>query len=133
MPGTQTKKRIVNIALLCCGEFTGKLLKENGDYLAFHTRWLRRSLPRGSKTRPKVEAYKVYQEDHPLPEDDEIDDYDAILVSGSRMYSLGYWGSCSNISFLAEDAWADEPAWIPRLVNFLKKVGTKFPEVRIVG
>ncbi|KAF5346540.1 hypothetical protein D9756_010095 [Leucocoprinus leucothites] len=110
----KAKNRKVRIALLCCGEFTGKLLKDNGDYLAFHTRWLRKSLPKNSKVKPKVDAYKVYTEDHPLPTDEEIDDYDAILVSGSP-----------------SDAWADEPAWIPRLVDFIRKVGTNYPEVRI--
>ena len=65
---TQYKKRIINIALLCCSGFTSKLLKENGDHPAFHARFL----PKWPDTRPKIESHEVYQEDHHLPEDDGV-------------------------------------------------------------
>jgi len=65
---TQYKKRIINIALLCCSGFTSKLLEENGDHPAFHARFL----PKWPDTRPKIESHEVYQEDHHLPEDDGV-------------------------------------------------------------
>ncbi|KXN85637.1 Putative glutamine amidotransferase-like protein C13C5.04 [Leucoagaricus sp. SymC.cos] len=107
------KKRKIRVALMACGEFTGKLLRENGDYLEVYSRWLKKSLSRNSKIKPEVECYKVYADD-PLPIDDEIDDCDVVLVSGSP-----------------SDAWADGPPWIPRLVNFIRHVGTNFLQVRI--
>ncbi|KAF5354163.1 hypothetical protein D9756_007142 [Leucocoprinus leucothites] len=109
------KNRKVRIALLCCGEFTGQVYKDNGDYLEVYTHWLKKSLPHKSKVKPKVDAYKVYQDNDSLPDDDDIDDYDGILVSGS-----------------SADAWSDVP-WVLKLVDFIRRVGTNFPEVRIYG
>ncbi|KAF5347743.1 hypothetical protein D9756_010267 [Leucocoprinus leucothites] len=109
------KNRKVRIALLCCGEFTGQVYKDNGDYLEVYTRWLKKSLPPQSKVKPKVVPYKVYGDENPLPDDDDIDDFDGILVSGSPA-----------------DAWSDEP-WVLNLVAFIQKVGANFPEIRIYG
>ncbi|XP_006455579.1 hypothetical protein AGABI2DRAFT_227001, partial [Agaricus bisporus var. bisporus H97] len=60
-----------------------------------------------------MEAYDVIKDDY--PEDDIIDDYDVVMITGSP-----------------SDAFADDE-WIVRLVKFVTKVGTEHPGVRLVG
>lgn len=86
--GTKT----VRVALLICGYWTHNLLEYNGDYLRTYARWLNASLPPNSGYKLVMEAYDVIKDDY--PEDDIIDDYDVVMITGSR--------KCSPVKFPAE-------------------------------
>ncbi|EKM76553.1 hypothetical protein AGABI1DRAFT_122500 [Agaricus bisporus var. burnettii JB137-S8] len=105
--------KAVRVALLICGYWTHNLLEYNGDYLRTYARWLNASLPPNSGYKLVMEAYDVIKDDY--PEDDIIDDYDVVMITGSP-----------------SDAFADDE-WIVRLVKFVTKVGTEHPGVRLVG
>lgn len=84
MPSLTPPLRTIRVALLVCGKFTGKVLFEHGDYLAVYRRWLKNSLPRQSGITFVMDGYDVFKEKYPGK--DCIPKYDAIMLTGSRMY-----------------------------------------------
>lgn len=75
--------RIVRICLMVCGHFTKKLKDENGDYREMYYKWLIASLPKHSNVKLELDAFEAKDEEY--PKRNKIDEYDAVLVSGSRM------------------------------------------------
>jgi hypothetical protein len=74
--------RTVRCALFVCGYWTKKLLEYNGDYLHMYRRWLNASLPRDSGYRLIMDSYDAQSGEQ--PEEGLIDNYDIVLISGSR-------------------------------------------------
>lgn len=77
---------VVRVALFVCDYWTKKLLEHNGDYLHMYRRWLNASLPKHSGYRLIMDAYDAQKMEQ--PQEELIDEYDAILISGSC--TLGY-------------------------------------------
>lgn len=84
------------LALLVCGKTSGKTYAENGDYIDIFQRFLHASLDslqpqKASKEnqnpRPRwqfsLDPYDVFQNQE-YPDDAKIDDYDGIIITGSR-------------------------------------------------
>jgi hypothetical protein len=74
--------RVVRAALFVCGHWTEKLKELNGNYLNLYKRWLNASLPRNSGYRLAMDAYNSQKDEY--PEEGLIDEYDVIILSGSR-------------------------------------------------
>jgi hypothetical protein len=75
---------VVRAALFVNGYWTKKLKELNGDYLNMYRRWLNASLPRHSGYRLIMDAYDSQNGEY--PEEGLIDEYDVILLSGSRKF-----------------------------------------------
>jgi hypothetical protein len=73
---------VVRAGLFVCGNWTKKLKDLNGDYLNLYKRWLNASLPKNSGYRLVMDGYDARKEEY--PEEGLIDEYDVIIVSGSR-------------------------------------------------
>lgn len=70
-----------SLALLICGSLTGKLYAEHGDYSVVFTRFFQSSLPSGSNADFILDPYYVQKMEY--PSDDQVDTYDAIVLTGS--------------------------------------------------
>jgi len=71
--------RTYQICLMVNGHFTDN---KNDMYDAFYN-WLQASLPKGSNVKFQLDPYEAQEKKYPLRA--EIDKYDVVLLSGSRM------------------------------------------------
>lgn len=83
-----------------------------GDYSEVYTTWLRRSLPPG--TDLVVHSFDVVHK-MKYPCEDEIDSYDAVMITGS-----------------ASSAYEDVP-WINQLVEYTAWIGSEKPQIKLIG
>jgi len=71
--------RTYQICLMVNGHFTDN---KNDVYDSFYN-WLQASLPKGSNVKFQLDPYEVQEKKYPLRT--EIDKYDVVVLSGSRM------------------------------------------------
>ena len=83
--------RIIRICLIVCGHFTKKLKDDNGDYVEMYSKWLQASLPKHTNVKFQLDGYEA--QDQQYPKRNKLDEYDAVLVSGSRKCRLQCWSA----------------------------------------
>jgi len=86
IPGRNHK----SLALIVCGTTSGKTLEENGDYVAIFQRFLQASAPTRAGFQYTVDPYDVFRKQE-YPAEDKLDDYDGIIITGSRASSTCFY------------------------------------------
>ncbi|KAJ3492957.1 hypothetical protein NLJ89_g11128 [Agrocybe chaxingu] len=100
----------VKIALLLCGNLSGKPYARHGGYYDIYLRFLHESLPKGSQF--VLDPYDVV---HAMEYPSENDIYDCIMLTGSAASAY------ENIE------------WVNKLVAYVARVAESKPKTKIIG
>ncbi|KAH9475957.1 Putative glutamine amidotransferase-like protein C13C5.04 [Psilocybe cubensis] len=103
------------IALLLCGNLTGKPYADHGGYQGIYSKFLQDTVPANpdSSTVPySVDIYDVVHE-MAYPQDD--DQYDCIMLTGSAASAY------------------ENLEWITKLCDYISRIATSKPHIKIIG
>lgn len=112
------------IAVLLCGNLTGKAYALNGDYTKIYTRYLH-------ETAPVLFALDLFDVVAEMAYPEEEEQYSAMVLTGSgTVPSLSVRGPTDG--FTAASAY-ENSEWISKLSAYISRIAATQPQIKLIG